>query len=269
MVPFPGSIRAEGEADFMDRQIANGAASDTAPGMDGRWPRRLRLTARILFAAALVSMGFVIYRRRQTQQAPPPPLRVAPLALDWTRELFQPWTSVEDGIALEYPARFEPVRGFGRFTSRKVAGGLVEEDLVAFRSMAPRGVIVVALYRAPRPLTWEEWRKLVLADRGAPPPAKPGAPTPFAAEFGGSDYIDRLTTAGDRPALAVQARGAVKYPIRGSETMELWQFESRLVAQDARAVRITAGIHSDQAASARPALQRTLNSFRWKPPSSR
>ncbi|MBM3457364.1 MAG: hypothetical protein FJX77_02345 [Armatimonadetes bacterium] len=220
-----------------------------------------------MFAAAVASAVWTGYQQRQGRlgrRLEPQPVRLQPLSLDWSRELFQTWKLEEDGISLEYPARFDVVRGFGKFTARWVAGGIREEDVAAFRSMAPRSVITIALYRAPRQMTWAEWKALALRDRGAPPARDPKAPAPFAAELGGSDFEDREVQLGEFPALAVRARGAVKYPIRGSETLELWQFDSRLVAQGDRAVRVTAGVHLEQAALARPGLDRVLNSFRWR-----
>jgi len=229
------------------------------------WSRGLQWAARVVFAAALVA---AVSRLRPAQPpAGPPvaPLRKVPVAIDWPREPFATWTSVEDGIALEYPTRYDAARAFGKFTSRDIAGGIVENDVVAFRSGEPRSVIVIALYRASKPLSWPEWT--ALAKTPVPTPA-PGSrdPSPFGGEFGGSDKQYREVRQGDRTMLAVSAKGAVKYPIRGNEQMELWRFESRLAAQGSAAVRITAGAHADQWEGTRAGLERTLESFRWTPP---
>lgn len=237
-------------------------------------PTVLRWLARGLFAAALAAALFGWWRRdRVRARVPAPaPYRAEPLAIDWRRERFRPWSSAEDGVRLEHPERFEPVRGFGRFTSRDLKDGLVETDVVAFRCGAPRAVIVVALYQSPRARSFEEWVSLARAEPEPPQPAPPAAgpfrgpaPAAFSMEFGGSHRSFRRLRLGERSALAVEARGAVQYPARGNPRMELWHFESRLVALGDRAARITAGVHTDQHAAAAPGLRRTLDSFRWEP----
>jgi hypothetical protein len=224
----------------------------------------LKWTARFLFAASVFAVGYGIwYGRTHPVTAPAEALRQKAVSIDWSREPFQHWTSPEDGVEVTYPSRYEAVRAFGRFTSRDLVGGLVETDVVAFRSAEPRSVILIAGYKSPRPLAWEEW--IALAKEEVQVASGPGKPSSFSAEFGGSDKTYRRVKAGDRSALAVSATGAVKYPIRGNEQMELWRFESRLVAQGDTAVRITAGVHSDQYAATRPGLERTVESFRWSP----
>jgi hypothetical protein len=258
--------------------------------VEGRNPpfNWLSWLARGLFVAAVLAAGYGMWLKRAATPSGHPAaaeaqaLRKSPIAIDWPREEFLSWSSAEDGIEIRYPARFDAVRGFGRFTSRDVEGGIeeggIEEtDVVSFRSSEPRAVIVVAAYRAARPLTWEEWTSLAKEN---PPPQPPDPdpqtpdprpqigrqlpPSPFALEFGGSDREFRETRAGERPALAVSARGAVKYPIRGNEQWELWRFESRLVAEGDAAVRVTAGVHHDHYEGAREGLERALESFRWR-----
>jgi len=235
----------------------------------GPGPQRLRAFARVLTAGAFGSLVYLIWANADEMHRPPPaagaPLRLSPLEIDWSREPFQQWGSAEDGVALVYPSRFEAVRGLGRFTSRDLRDGLTETDVVAFRSMEPRAVIVVAAYRAARPLGREAWVKLAKAPGGPPPEPGVRAPSAFSMEFGGSAKTYRRLRIDGREALAVSARGAVKYPARGNERMELWQFESRLLAEGERAVRITAGVHLDHAATAAPAFDRVLASFRWTP----
>jgi hypothetical protein len=227
------------------------------------------VTARVLFGFALVLAGWTVMKRRSERMTAAPAGPPAPLAIAWDRELFAEWKSEEDGITVLHPERFDTVRGFGRFTSRKVADGIEEVDVAAFRSMAPRAVITLATYRAEKARTWEQWVALAKQDLGAPPPSDPKTPSPFSAEFGGSDGEYRIVPQGEREALAVSARGAVRYPARGNETMELWHFESRLVAEGDRAVRVTAGVHQAHWEQARPGMDRVLASFRWIPPYSK
>jgi hypothetical protein len=235
--------------------------------IENPWTLLLKWLARGFFAAAVLAVLYGAWLGH-TRPQKEPEVRQAAVHVDWAREPFSRWTSVEDGVELLYPGRrYDAVRGFGQFTSRDVAGGIQETDIVAFRSAAPRSVIAVAAYKAPRPLSWDEWVALAKGpvSSNSQPPA-PNAPAPFSAEFGGSDQAFRMTTVGGRQALAVSARSAVRYPIRANTQMELWQTESRLVAQGDRAVRITAAVHTDHYEAARPGLERTLESFRWNPP---
>src|SRR5438067_9467718 len=129
----------------------------------GAWSAGLKWLARACFAAAVLALAYGLWLRRAAPSAAPTapqPVREKPLAIDWGREPFREWSSPEDGFRLLYPARFDPERGFGRFTSRDIAGGIVETDMVAFRSMQPRSVIMIAGYQAPRPLSWDEWISL-------------------------------------------------------------------------------------------------------------
>jgi hypothetical protein len=125
----------------------------------------------------------------------------------------------------------------------------------------------VAGYKAPKPMSWEEWMRLAKAPYGpTEKPAAAGTDSLFAAEFGGSEKHYRRITVDGRDGLEVAAKGAVQYPLRGSERWEMWHFESRLFAEGDRAIRITAGVHQDQWPGTREGLQRTVKSFRWAPP---
>lgn len=220
----------------------------------------LRWAARGVFGAAVLVLGLLIWRQaRERPSAPAPIVSNAPaIHIDWTREPFTEWKGEDPDVILQYPLRYEAVRGFGRFTSRDMAQGMKETDVVAFRSAAPRSVITIAAYKAPRALSWPEWTALArLEQRDGK-----GAPT-LAEEFGGSERVYKEIRQGDRPALAVSARGGVRYPVRGSEAWELWKFESQFVAEGDRAVRVTAGVHVDQYAAALPGFRKVLESFRW------
>jgi hypothetical protein len=215
---------------------------------------------------------FVVIQRRPPEPVPSGnqvAVRAPAVNIDWSREAFLTWKSLEDGVSLEYPARYEAMRGFGRFTSRSLAGGLTEMDVGAFRTTVPRSVIAVATYRAAKPLAWDEWIQLAKAPYGpTKTPSPASALSLFAAEFGGSDKEYRRLTLDGRPGLEVTAKGAVQYPLRGSERWEMWRFESRLFADGDRAARLTAGVHEDQWPGAREGLRRTVESFRWKPPAA-
>ena len=187
----------------------------------------------------------------------------------WRQQEFQDWAGVKHGVALRYPARFDAVRGFGKFTSRDVSGGLTETDLVAFRGAEPRAVIVVALYRSPVPLAWAEWGRRARGPAEAAPSAPGNRPTPFPLEFGGTERKFAATRAGNRPALRVSALGAVKYPLRGNEEWERWRFESVFVAEGAEAVRVTAGLPEADWPYAAEGLEKVLASIRWTPPPKR
>lgn len=234
------------------------------PGPAPWAPRALRILSRVLFAAALLSLAAVVVQRRSAPSGPPPVFRMTGVKLDWTRERFVPWVSAEESIEVSRPERFDVVRGFGRFTSRTLERGIYQEDLVAFRSLEPRGVITVAVYRSPKLLSWESWKALC-----RPPaeirPTPLGTPGPFWAEFGGSRHRLWDTVLEGRPALSVTAEGAVQTPVRGDERIEPWRFESVFSASGRRAVRLTVGIHRDQYAGARPGMERVLLSFRWRP----
>jgi hypothetical protein len=240
--------------------------------------RALRWTARGFFAAALLAAGYGFWLRRQ----PPPPTPAAAqgarpealAAIDWAREPFQPFAIAEVGISLLHPARFDVNRGFGRFTSRDLAGGIKETDLAAFRCARPRAVIAVASYRAPREMTWSQWLALARAPlrppvpEGSTPGARPPAPS-LSSEFGGSDLAYRSERVEGRAWLRVSGRGALRYPVRGNDRWEVWRFESRFAAEGHAALRITAGVHADHHAAAREGLERALASFRWEPRSER
>jgi len=227
-----------------------------------RWLARALLLAAL--AAALHGWWLRRARARRPAVAPVATLHPKPAAIDWRRERFVRWESPEDGVALEVPERFEAVRGVGRFTSRALVGGLLETDVVAFRSGEPRGVVVVALYDSPRRRSWPEWAAMARAD----PPQEPQDPGSFASEFGGTARRFAPARQGARAALAIAARGAVRYPARGAEEWEVWEFRSRLVAEGSRAARVTAGLHADHFAACLPVVERVLESFRWSPPAT-
>jgi hypothetical protein len=239
--------------------------------------------ARGFFVAAVAAVGYGFWLKKQRPPETEGPVQVKAITIDWSREEFRQWSSPEDGLSVSYPARYDAVRGFGRFTARDLQDGLEEQDAVAFRTGEPRSVITVATYRSEKPRSWEEW--VALAKRPTPqittpPPTQKQRgllgiplgeklpPSPLSAEFGGSEMEFRQVKVGNRPALAVTARGAVRYPLRTNEIMELWRFESLLLAEGTRAVRITAGVHADQYQATEPGLRRTLNSFRWTPASN-
>ena len=248
-------------AQIYNPQSPNGSHGAGSPNT---WSVGLKWAARCLFVAAALAAahGFWL-RRSRPAEAHVEGLRQAPVSIAWTREEWATWESAEDGIRVRHPARYDTVRGFGRFTSRDIEGGIFESDVVAFRSNEPRSVITIAAYKAPKPLSWEEWTALAKAALPAVPARDPRAPTPLAAEFGGSDRAFRTLDVAGRPMLAVTARGPVRYPLRGNDRWEMWHFESRLVAEGDRAIRITAGVHVDQHAGARQGLERTLESCRW------
>lgn len=229
----------------------------------------LRLASRALLVAAFAWAVYTVWTRSTEVRRPPAgkehSLRLPPPRIDWGREPFKNWASPEDGIELQYPARYEAVRGLGTFTSRVLREGLTETDVAAFRCAEPRSVIVAAAYRSPRPRTWKEWTALARAGPGPPPDPASDEPSAFAMEFGGSDREYHTVAVTGVPCMAVSARGAVKYPARGNDQMELWRFESRLFARGERAVRVTAGVHEDHYAAALPGLERVLESFRWSP----
>lgn len=249
-----------------------------------RW---LRWLSRAFFAAALASLaaGFWLRERPPAQPAERPyrpsstGVEGSTARINWVQEEFLRWESSEDGLSLSYPARFDAVRGFGRFTSRDLQDGLVQQDAVAFRASAPRAVIAVSTYRAESPLSWVGWQRLARRPTPrleGPPPEPPRGPlelnigrklppSPLSSEFGGTDLEYTPARIGTLPALAVQARGAVRYPLRSNETIELWRFESRFAAQGDRAVRITFGVHADHYEATLPAIRRVLASFRWDP----
>jgi hypothetical protein len=235
----------------------------------------LRWLSRLVLAAGLMVAGLTWGPGLLHPRAPSPalvtvtdPLRKQPVQIDWSREQFRQWSSPEDGVAVTYPARYDATRAFGRFTSRDLSGGITEQDVVAFRSGQPRSVIIVAAYKAPHPLTWAQWVALAKHEP-APTPPQQAAPTAFPYEFGGSQRVYAPARVSGRAALAVSGEGALKYPMRGNQQMELWRFESRFTAEGDTAVRITAGVHADQYAGAREGLEKTLDSFRWTPPSAR
>ena len=227
--------------------------------------RGLKWLARVFFVAALAAAvyGRLLHRSRTEKPQPAPP---PPVAIDWPHEPFRDWSSKEDGIRLEYPARFDETRGFGKFTSRGLLNGVSETDLVAFRSGVPRCVITIAMYQAPQPLSWEQWTALAKASIPEPASVRSKEPSVFAAEFGGSQRRFHALRVRDRTALEIYAQGAVKYPIRGNETMELWDLHSRMFARGAVAVRITGGVLHEQLKNTKPAIDRALSSFRWNPP---
>ena len=252
------------------------------PPVGGPLTPLLKWISRAFFVAAVAALGYGFWLRQHKPADPEEPVQVKAVKIDWSREPFSTWESKEDGIQLSYPTRYDAVRGFGRFTARDLQDGIEEQDAVAFRTGEPRSVITIATYRSQQPRTFDEW--VALAKRPVPtlttpPPAdtqrgplglnlgKALPPSPLGAEFGGSDLQFRRTEAGGLPALAVTARGAVRYPLRTNEVMEMWRFESLLIAEGMRAVRITAGVHADQYAATEPGLRRTLASFRWTPPS--
>lgn len=256
-------------------------SSPPHPPVGGPLTPLLKWIARFFFVAAVAALGYGFWLRQNRPPETEGPVQVKALKIDWSHEEFRQWESQEEGIQLSYPARYDAVRGFGRFTARDLQDGIEEQDAVAFRTGEPRSVITVATYRSQQPHTLDEW--IALAKRPvpkvtAPPPAEAQRgplglnlgqklpPSPLGAEFGGSDMEFRRTEVGGRPALAVTARGAIRYPLRTNDLMEMWRFESLLVAEGTRAVRITAGVHADQYAATEPGLRRTLTSFRWTPP---
>lgn len=227
--------------------------------------RALKWASRLAFAIGTAALIWgVWYRRTHPSTRAPEPFHVSTIAVNWEREPFQKWSDAEDGIEIEHPSRFDEVRGFGKFTAHAVTDGLSESDLVTFRCMAPRSVIAIAVYRAPQPLTWEQWQALA-RKTGPPGGTKPGIPSPLGEEFGALERTYRPTLAGKLPALEVAALGAVRFPQPGQPNIEAWRFESRFVAEGNTAIRLTAGVHQDQYQSALPGLRRTLDSFRWTP----
>jgi len=229
-----------------------------------RWSQALKWAARLLFVAA-VGAGIYVWRSENRSVETISPITPGPLQVDWAAEPFVEWNSAEAGVSVRHPARYDAVRGFGRFTSRELAGGLGETDLVAFRCSAPRSVIVIATYQAPRTLSWAEWVALAKEDAASQAAGTSQHLPAFSTVFGGSDREYRAMTVDGRPVLAVAGRGAIRYPVRGNEGWELWRFESRFVASGAAGVRITAGVHSDHYEAALPAIERVLDSFRWRP----
>lgn len=167
---------------------------------------------------------------------------------------------MEDGVSLHYPAVFDAVRGFGEYTARDLQGGLREMDLVAFRCGSPRCVVSVHLYRAPRPLSWEQWRDLAKAEvRTAPPRGE--TPDTFASRFGGPNRKFSELEQNGRPLLHCADLVAER-----SGKLEVWSIESRFVAGGDRAARITAGAPAGEWPHVGPLLRQVLESFRWNPP---
>ena len=235
------------------------------PPKRSRWSQVLKWAARLLIAAGIVA-AIQVWRSGKVTVETAASVGVAPLRVDWNQEPFADWSSSEAGIAVRHPARYDAVRGFGRFTSRELAGGLAETDLVAFRCSAPRSVIANATYQAPRSLTWAEWVALAKQVPGPPSAAGAAGTGVFSTVFGGSERVYRQAQVSGRPALAVSGKGAVRYPVRGNDGWELWRFESRFAAAGSTGVRITAGVHDQHYEAARPGIERALDSFRWTPP---
>lgn len=226
--------------------------------------RIFRWLSRALFVAAVLAALAGVWLRRHRPADVPPAAATRPAAaaaIIPSHEALKSWASAEDGVSLRYPELFDAARGFGEYTARTLQGGLRETDLAAFRCGTPRSVVTVHLYRAPRPMSWGQWR--ALAEAGVKPLSLPGeTPDTFASRFGGPNRkFSELEQAG-RPMLDCEDTVAEST----SGALEVWSIRSRLVAEGDRAARITVGAPTNNWRQVQPLLRQVLESFCWDPP---
>lgn len=205
------------------------------------------MLSRACLALALVlgAAGILSSARRKSPVPAVPSPRLGG-AQTWRR-----FELAEDGLELEHPDQWEPLRGFGKFTTRRLPGGIAAEDLVVFRGGAPRVVVSVVRYRVEaRGAEPENWTRL----------AARSAPNGLLPEFGGSNY--QWSAAG--PERWCSAVGAVQVPLRGNIPPELWWFRSRFIPGVHTSLRVTCGTEERCRGELKSTFERVLRSVVWR-----
>ncbi len=227
-----------------------------------QWSRLLKWCARGVFGVAVALLAFTLWNRRGAarNERPEPHARkqYAPLAWDTAKRVEWRWD--EHGLSVTHREDWKPDWLVSRLTEAPLQDAqrnrvAMRRDLVTWRFGKPRAVVSLQSYEVPQPLSWEEWQRRFHEE-----------PT-LRLEFGSEILKERSVKVGDRPALEIEAQGAIEYPTRGEKPPpELWFFRSRFVAEGRLAYKITAAAPSASHEAVQSVLNGMLESFRWSPP---